>query len=91
MGLGLQEHRVPGGRFKAQLQHFLSTPPLEVRGTWCPSSRPLLHNPSHAARLKVPLARALTHRTSQTTRDMGSPGLWLWVPGNWDWHQRASP
>lgn len=71
VGLGLQEHRVPGGRFKAQLQHFLSTPPLEVRGTWCPSSRPLLHNPSHAARLKVPLARALS-----LTGHPKQPGTW---------------
>lgn len=73
MGHGLQEHRVPGGRFKVQLQYFsLSTPPLEVTGTCCLSSRPLLHNPSHATRLNVPLSRALS-----LTGHPKQPGTWV--------------
>lgn len=41
-------------------------------GTWRPSSRPLLHNPSHAARLKVPLGRALSFIGHPK-----QPGIWV--------------
>lgn len=67
--------RVPGGRFRTQLQLFLYCS-AEATETWCPSSNPLLHNYGHPARLKAPLGRAL-FPTGQPLAASKIQGIWV--------------